>query len=160
MRTHEWCSCSPGDAVATAAACALLGRHVRDVSSRVEIQGVRAIELPRRSTADVSASESCSRRARDRAGTRRSEEPQVGLLSVRARARSGPGARARGGALARRRAREESATSPFPNSQAPYVRWQLNGKPLDVNGDVLPTKYSPDAHIPLQKFKVNPDLFQ
>jgi hypothetical protein len=51
-------------------------------------------------------------------------------------------------------------TSPFPNSQSPYVRWQRNGQPLDVNGNVLPTKYSPDAHIPLQDFRFNPDLFK
>jgi hypothetical protein len=51
-------------------------------------------------------------------------------------------------------------TSPFPNSQSPYVRWQRNGQPLDVNGNVVPTKYSPDAHIPLNDFRFNPDLFK
>jgi len=50
--------------------------------------------------------------------------------------------------------------SPFPNSQAPYVRWQSNGRPLDVNGNPLPTKFSPDAHIPLQDFKFSPDPFK
>ena len=51
-------------------------------------------------------------------------------------------------------------TSPFPNSQAPYVRWQSNGRPLDVNGNPLPTKFSPDAHIPLQDFRFSPDPFK
>jgi hypothetical protein len=49
--------------------------------------------------------------------------------------------------------------SPFPNSQSPYVRWQQNGQALDINGDVVP-KNTPDAHIPLQDFKFNPDLFK
>jgi hypothetical protein len=52
-----------------------------------------------------------------------------------------------------------SAASPYPTSQAPYVRWQLNGQPLDVNGNVLPTAKTPDAHIPLQNFQFNPALF-
>ena len=30
--------------------------------------------------------------------------------------------------------------SSYPNSQEPYVRWQLNGQPLDVNGNILPNK--------------------
>jgi RHS repeat-associated protein len=47
-------------------------------------------------------------------------------------------------------------SSPYPNSQSPYVRWQSNGKPLDVNGNPLPTKFSPDAHIPLQDFNFSP----
>lgn len=46
--------------------------------------------------------------------------------------------------------------SPFPNSQVPYVRWQQNGVPLDVNGNNLPNKNSPDAHIPLENFKFKP----
>jgi len=50
-------------------------------------------------------------------------------------------------------------SSPFPNSQTPYVRWQRNGQALDVNGNVVP-KNTPDAHIPLQDFKFNPDLFR
>jgi len=49
--------------------------------------------------------------------------------------------------------------SSFPNSQAPYVRWQKNGHPMDVNGNVLPTKFSPDAHIPLKDFHFLPGLF-
>lgn len=49
--------------------------------------------------------------------------------------------------------------SPFPNSQAPYVRWQRNGHPLDAGGNILPSKLSPDAHIPLSQFKFRPDLF-
>ena len=51
------------------------------------------------------------------------------------------------------------SASPFPNSQSPYVRWQRNGQPLDVNGNVLPTKKSPDAHIPLRDFRFDPGVF-
>jgi hypothetical protein len=50
--------------------------------------------------------------------------------------------------------------SPWPNSREPYVRWQRNGQPLDINGDVLPTKECADAHIPLPLFKFKPELFQ
>jgi hypothetical protein len=49
--------------------------------------------------------------------------------------------------------------SPFPNSQVPYVRWQLNGQALDVNGNPVP-RDTPDAHIPLQNFQFNPKLFR
>jgi RHS repeat-associated protein len=49
--------------------------------------------------------------------------------------------------------------SPYPNSRAPYVRWQKNGQPLDACGKVLPTSKTPDAHIPLPEFKFNPELF-
>lgn len=49
--------------------------------------------------------------------------------------------------------------SPFPNSQAPYVRCQQNGQALDINGNVVP-KNTPDAHIPLQDFKLPPNLFK
>jgi RHS repeat-associated protein len=52
------------------------------------------------------------------------------------------------------------ATSPYATSRSPYVRWQLNGQPLDQAGSVLPTKYSPAAHIPLSDFQFNPDLFK
>lgn len=50
--------------------------------------------------------------------------------------------------------------SPFPNSQSPYVRWQRNGQPLDKSGRVLPSKNSPDAHIPLNEFKFNLEIFK
>lgn len=49
--------------------------------------------------------------------------------------------------------------SPFPNSQVPHVRWQRNGQPLDAAGNVLPSKFSPDAHIPLSQFTFRPELF-
>ena len=45
---------------------------------------------------------------------------------------------------------------PFPNSREPYVRWTRNGKPLDVNGNPLPTKNSAEAHIPLSDFEFKP----
>ncbi len=53
------------------------------------------------------------------------------------------------------RVMQGSPTSPYPNSQAPYVRWQQNGQALDVNGNIVPPK-TPDAHIPLQDFRFNP----
>jgi YD repeat-containing protein len=49
--------------------------------------------------------------------------------------------------------------SPHPNSQNPYVRWQQNGAALDMNGNVVPKK-TPDAHIPLDDFKFNPEIFK
>jgi hypothetical protein len=50
--------------------------------------------------------------------------------------------------------------SPFPNSQAPYVRWQLNGQPLDQLGKILPTRSVPEAHIPVENFRFLPELFK
>jgi hypothetical protein len=50
-------------------------------------------------------------------------------------------------------------SSPFPNSQSPYVRWQRNGQALEVNGNVVP-RNSPDAHIPLQNYKFKPSLYK
>jgi RHS repeat-associated protein len=58
------------------------------------------------------------------------------------------------------RVMQGNPSSPFPNSQAPYVRWQLNGHPLDVNGNVLSSKFAAEAHIPLEQFQFNPDLFR
>lgn len=43
--------------------------------------------------------------------------------------------------------------SPHPDSQNPYVRWTRNGQALGKNGNVLPKKRSPDAHIPLDEFE-------
>jgi hypothetical protein len=57
------------------------------------------------------------------------------------------------------RVMQGSPGSPYPNSQAPYVRWQYHGQPLDVNGNVLPTARTTDAHIPLQDFKFNPKVY-
>ncbi|MGQ0743550.1 MAG: RHS repeat domain-containing protein, partial [Acidimicrobiales bacterium] len=56
------------------------------------------------------------------------------------------------------RVMQGSPSSPFSNSQAPYVRWQRNGHPIDVNGNILPTANSPDAHIPLGDFRFLPEL--
>jgi RHS repeat-associated protein len=50
--------------------------------------------------------------------------------------------------------------SPFPSSQVPYVRWQVNGGALDVNGYKLPTAHRADAHIPIDDFTFIPDPFQ
>jgi RHS repeat-associated protein len=46
--------------------------------------------------------------------------------------------------------------SPWPHSQQPYVRWNRNGCPLDVNGNPLPTDKMPAAHIPLADFQYKP----
>ena len=52
-----------------------------------------------------------------------------------------------------------NSASPFPNSQGPNVRYMLNGQYLDSNGNNVP-KNSPEAHIPLDQFNFNPDLFK
>jgi len=48
-------------------------------------------------------------------------------------------------------------SSPYPNSQKPYVRWQKDGQALDQNGNPVP-KTTPSAHIPLGNFKFGPVL--
>jgi hypothetical protein len=50
--------------------------------------------------------------------------------------------------------------SPYPSSQGPYVRWQVNGKPLDANGNILPTSKTSDAHVPLDKFNFDLGVFE
>lgn len=55
------------------------------------------------------------------------------------------------------RVMQGSPNSPFPNSQAPYVRWQRNGQPLDINGNPLPSANVPEAHIPLDQFRFLPE---
>jgi|GEM_PF-2224196 len=57
------------------------------------------------------------------------------------------------------RVMQGSPTSPYPNSQVPYVRWQRNGAPLDVNGNVLSMANVPEAHIPLQDFTFLSEVF-
>ena len=49
--------------------------------------------------------------------------------------------------------------SKYGNSQTPYVRWQSNGQALDVNANPV-SKYSQDAHIPLQLFVFDPGVFK
>ena len=44
-------------------------------------------------------------------------------------------------------------SSSYPNSRMPYVRWMRDGQPLDANGNALPSRMSPDAHIPVQIFR-------
>jgi len=58
------------------------------------------------------------------------------------------------------RVTQGSPNSPYPNSQAPYVRWQQNGKPLDRFGNKLPSANDPAAHIPLDDFTFLPEIFQ
>lgn len=58
------------------------------------------------------------------------------------------------------RVMQGNPSSPYPNSRAPYVRWQRNGQPLDMYGNKLPSKYDPAAHIPLEDFSFMPELFQ
>lgn len=57
------------------------------------------------------------------------------------------------------RVMQGNPNSPFPNSQGPYVRWQLNGHALDVNGNPLPSANVPEAHIPLSDFRFLPGVF-
>ena len=47
----------------------------------------------------------------------------------------------------------------YVNSRHPYVRWDKNGKALDVDGNEV-SKFTDEAHIPLEKFRFNPDLFK
>lgn len=47
----------------------------------------------------------------------------------------------------------------YTDSQTTYVRWQRNGQALDKNGNVVP-KNTPSAHIPLDQFKFDPELFK
>ncbi|MEW5251793.1 RHS repeat-associated core domain-containing protein [Microbulbifer sp. 2201CG32-9] len=42
-------------------------------------------------------------------------------------------------------------SSPYPNSQNPYVRLNLNGQYRDIYGNPGPSR-SPDTHIPLSEF--------
>ncbi|MGL4745928.1 MAG: hypothetical protein ACRCXL_16280 [Dermatophilaceae bacterium] len=57
------------------------------------------------------------------------------------------------------RVMQGNPNSPFPNSQAPYVRWQKNGQPLDQLGNQLPSAKVPEAHIPLNDFRFLPGVF-
>ncbi|SMC33000.1 RHS repeat-associated core domain-containing protein [Janibacter indicus] len=57
------------------------------------------------------------------------------------------------------RVMQGNPNSPFPNSQAPYVRWQRNGRPLDQYGNELPSAKVPEAHIPLSNFRFVPEVF-
>lgn len=50
--------------------------------------------------------------------------------------------------------------SDYPNSQEPYVRWQMNGQALDADGNPLPNVQTPDAHIPMDEFEIPPDFFE
>lgn len=53
-----------------------------------------------------------------------------------------------------------NAGSKFPNSKRPYVRWQVNGQPLDANGNILKTSETAEAHIPLEQFKFDPKVYK
>jgi hypothetical protein len=50
--------------------------------------------------------------------------------------------------------------SRFTNSRVPYVRWQRNGHPLDVDGNILPTKKCPEAHISVSQIKLLPEVYK
>lgn len=58
------------------------------------------------------------------------------------------------------RVMQGNPNSPYPNSQAPYIRWQQNGQPLDMYGNKLPSAKDPAAHIPLNDFTFLPWIFQ
>ena len=48
----------------------------------------------------------------------------------------------------------------WPNSRKPYVRWDKDGVPLDVDGSPLPTDKCAPAHIPLEDFRFDPSIFK
>lgn len=50
-----------------------------------------------------------------------------------------------------------SPNSPWPNSQAPYVRWMHNGQYLDRFGN--PSNDLGRTHIPLDQFEFLPEIF-
>ena len=50
--------------------------------------------------------------------------------------------------------------SRWPNSRKPYVRWDKDGVPLDVDGRPLPTDKCAPAHIPLEDFRFDPSIFK
>lgn len=58
------------------------------------------------------------------------------------------------------RVMQGNPNSPYPNSRAPYVRWQQNGQPLDLYGNKLPSANDPAAHIPLDDFTFLRELFE
>jgi RHS repeat-associated protein len=58
------------------------------------------------------------------------------------------------------RVMQGNPNSPYLNSRAPYVRWQLNGHALDMYGNKLPSAKNPAAHIPLDDFTFLPWIFQ
>lgn len=51
-----------------------------------------------------------------------------------------------------------NSRSPYPNSCQPYVRWDKNGRALDVNGKFVPVR-SLESHIPLEDFGFKAGLF-
>lgn len=57
------------------------------------------------------------------------------------------------------RVMQGNPNSPYPNSQAPYVRWQKNGHPLDRFGNQLPSAKVPEAHLPLKDFRFLAEVF-
>lgn len=58
------------------------------------------------------------------------------------------------------RVMQGNPNSPYPNSQAPYVRWQQNGQALDVFGNKLSSAKDAAAHIPLGDFRFLSELFK
>jgi len=57
------------------------------------------------------------------------------------------------------RVMQGNPNSPVLNSQAPYVRWQHNGQPLDMNGNVQSMAQIPTAHILPHGFVFRPEVF-
>ena len=49
--------------------------------------------------------------------------------------------------------------SPYANSRVPYVRWQRNGRALDVNGNPVP-RQSRESHIRVEDFVFDGTLFE
>jgi hypothetical protein len=52
-----------------------------------------------------------------------------------------------------------SPDATFKGQTYDYVRWQKDGKPLDINGNVVEKK-SLESHIPVKDFKFRPELFE
>ena len=50
-------------------------------------------------------------------------------------------------------------TSQYPKQRGDYVKWKKNGQYLDKRGKPVPGD-SPEAHIPVDEFKFNQELFK
>lgn len=51
-----------------------------------------------------------------------------------------------------------NSNSSYPNLQQPYVRWISNGQSLNSLGQVVHHDTA-DAHIPLQQFRLLPEVY-
>jgi hypothetical protein len=58
------------------------------------------------------------------------------------------------------RVQKGNPNSSNPAQQKDYVKWKKQGKFLDKNGNQLPNGDVREAHIPIDKFKFNQELFK